>query len=166
MLALSGVSGGGTLGQSNAEQERPSPAASSGKDRAYKAGRLKSRGAGRESEGSILPTKARITTRWREGALLWSRRQRGKREGMPETANTPSLTARQLAGPTIGVSQVRPTPAGFGEGPDNRSDAPVKGWIASRAGSHARHIKKIIVKPYAGKPHVRFERRFMETGRP
>ena len=38
MLDLSGVSGGGTSGQSNAEQERPYPAASSGKDRAYKAG--------------------------------------------------------------------------------------------------------------------------------
>ena len=41
MLDLSGVSGGGTLGQSNAEQERPYLAAESGKDRAYKAGRLK-----------------------------------------------------------------------------------------------------------------------------
>ncbi len=41
MLDLPGVSGGGTLGQSNAEQERPYLAAKSGKDRAYKAGRLK-----------------------------------------------------------------------------------------------------------------------------
>ena len=70
MLDLPGVSGGGTLGQSNAEQERPYLAAKSGKDRAYKAGRLKSRGAGRESERSIVPMKARKTTRWREGALL------------------------------------------------------------------------------------------------
>ena len=37
MLDLPGVAGGGTLGQSNAEQERPYLAASSGKDRAYKA---------------------------------------------------------------------------------------------------------------------------------
>ena len=29
---------------------------------------------------------------------------------------------------------------------------------------HARHIKKIIVKPCAGKPHARFERGSMETG--
>lgn len=70
MLDLLGVAGGGTLGQSNAEQERPSPAALSGKDRAYKAGRLKAYGAGRESEGSVVPGKARKTTRWREGALL------------------------------------------------------------------------------------------------
>ena len=70
MLDLSGVAGGGTLGKSNAEQERPYLAALSGKDRAYKAGWLKSRGAGRESERSIVPGKVRNTTRWREGALL------------------------------------------------------------------------------------------------
>ena len=122
MLDLSGVAGGGTLGQSNAEQERPYLAAKSGKDRAYKAGRLKSRGAGRESEGSVLPKKACSTTRWREGALLWSGRHGGKREGMPETANTSSVKARQLCCPTIGVRQVLPRLAGFGEGSDNRSD--------------------------------------------
>src|SRR5690349_19596377 len=70
MLGLPGVSGGGTLGQSKAEQERPSLAAESGRDRAYKAGRLKSHGARRESERSTVPEKARKTTRWREGALL------------------------------------------------------------------------------------------------
>ena len=70
MLDLLGVVGGGTLGKSSAEQERPYPAAKSGKDRAYKAGRLKTRGAGRESERSIVPRKACNTTRWREGALL------------------------------------------------------------------------------------------------
>jgi hypothetical protein len=70
MLDLSGVLGGGTSAQSNAEQERPSPAALSGKDRGYKAGRLKSHGAGRESERSEVPEKARNITRWREGALL------------------------------------------------------------------------------------------------
>jgi len=70
MLDLSGVSGGGTLEKNNAEQERPYLAAKSGKDRAYKAGRLKSHGAGRESEGLIVPGKACSTTRWREGVLL------------------------------------------------------------------------------------------------
>jgi hypothetical protein len=74
VLDLSGVSGGGTLGKSNAEQERSYLAAlvviTSGQDRAYKAGRPKSRGAGRKSERSVVPTKACKTTRWREGALL------------------------------------------------------------------------------------------------
>jgi hypothetical protein len=70
MLDLPGVAGGGTSRKSNAEQERPYLAAKSGKDRGYKAGRLKSRGAGRESERPEVPRKARKITRWREGALL------------------------------------------------------------------------------------------------
>lgn len=70
MLDLPGVAGGGTLGKNKAEQERPSPAALSGKDRAYKAGRLKSHGAGRESERPVVPAKACKRTRRREGALL------------------------------------------------------------------------------------------------
>jgi hypothetical protein len=83
---------------------------------------------------------------------------------MPETANHLDVKARQLCCPAIDVRQVRPKFAGFGEGRDNRSDAPVKGWVATGMGRHARHIQKIIVKPYAGKPHVRFERGYMETG--
>jgi hypothetical protein len=70
MLDLPGVSGGGTLGKNNAEQERPYLAAWSGKDRAYKAGRLKACGAGRESEGPVVPGKACKITRRREGVLL------------------------------------------------------------------------------------------------
>jgi hypothetical protein len=70
MLALSGVLGGGTFAKNIVEQERPSPAALSGKDRAYKAGRRKVRVAGRESEGFVVPMKACNTTRWREGTLL------------------------------------------------------------------------------------------------
>ena len=58
------------MGKSNAEQERPYLAAKSGKDRGYKVGRLKARGAGRESERSEVPEKACSKTRWREGALL------------------------------------------------------------------------------------------------
>ena len=69
-LDLSGVRGGGTFPEKSVEQERPYLAAQSGEDRAYKAGRPKSRGAGRESEGSVVPVKACKTTRWREGALL------------------------------------------------------------------------------------------------
>jgi hypothetical protein len=53
-----------------AEQERPYLAAKSGKDRAYKAGRRKAGGAGRESEGFVVPMKACSKTRWREGTLL------------------------------------------------------------------------------------------------
>jgi hypothetical protein len=80
MLDLSGVVGGGTLGsdfsreitmrQNNVEQERSYLAAESGKDRGYKAGRLKAWGAGRKSEGFVVPKKACSKTRWREGTLL------------------------------------------------------------------------------------------------
>ena len=70
LLDLSGVAGGGTFRKKSAEQERPYLAAESGKDRWYKAGWLKASGAGRESEGPIVPRKACKTTRWREGALL------------------------------------------------------------------------------------------------
>jgi hypothetical protein len=70
MLDLFGVPGGGTLAQSSAEQERPYLAAMSGKDRANKAGRLKSHGARRESERPAVPRKACKITRWREEALL------------------------------------------------------------------------------------------------
>ena len=70
LLDLSGVEGGGTFPEKSAEQERPYLAAWSGKDRGYKAGWRKSRGAGRESEGLGVPTKACKTTCWREGALL------------------------------------------------------------------------------------------------
>jgi len=62
--------GGGTFPEKSVEQERPYLAAKSGEDRWYKAGRLKSSGARRESEGLVVPMKARKTTRWREGALL------------------------------------------------------------------------------------------------
>jgi hypothetical protein len=70
MLDLPGVPGGGTLAKIGVEQERSYPAGESSKDRAYKAEWLKSHGAGRKSEGFIVPTKACNTTRWREGALL------------------------------------------------------------------------------------------------
>jgi len=70
LLDLSGVVGGDTFAQKDVEQERPYPAASSGKDRTYKAGRQKTCGAGRESERPVIPVKACNTTRRREGALL------------------------------------------------------------------------------------------------
>ena len=70
VLDLPGVSGGGTLGQSSAEQERPYPAVESDKDRPYKAGRLKSSGAGRESEGPVIARKACNKTRRSKEALL------------------------------------------------------------------------------------------------
>jgi hypothetical protein len=70
LLDLSGVWGGGTFPEKNAEQERPYLAVESDKDRIHKAGRRKVSGAGRESEGFVVPRKACKTTRRREGTLL------------------------------------------------------------------------------------------------
>jgi hypothetical protein len=70
LLDLSGVGVVARWQQKDVEQERPYLAALSGKDRAYKAGRLKAHGARRESEGFVVPMKACSKTRWREGALL------------------------------------------------------------------------------------------------
>ena len=83
---------------------------------------------------------------------------------MPETANNLDVKARQLRGPAMDVRQVRPSAMDSGEGSYRRSDDPSKGPILSARGRHARHIKKIIVKPCAGKPPARFERGLMETG--
>ena len=54
MLDLSGIAGGGTLGQNSAEQEIPYLAALSGNDRANKARRLKSSATGREPERPVV----------------------------------------------------------------------------------------------------------------
>ena len=70
LLDLPVVAGGGTFPEKSVEQERPYLAAWSGEDRWYKAGRLKSSGAGRETEGFVVPMKACKTTRRREGTLL------------------------------------------------------------------------------------------------
>jgi hypothetical protein len=75
MLDLSGVEGGGTFpGEERGTGETLpgsySSVNTSGKDRAYKAGRRKTHGAGRESEGFIVPEKACSKTRRREGTLL------------------------------------------------------------------------------------------------
>jgi hypothetical protein len=65
VLDFPGVSGGGTSGKNKAEQERPYLAAESGKDRAYKAGWLKTSGAGRESERPVVCAEQRVD---REGS--------------------------------------------------------------------------------------------------
>jgi len=70
LLDFSGVWAMARFERRTAEQERPYLAVESDKDRGYKAGRRKAHGAGRESEGFVVPKKACKTTRRREGALL------------------------------------------------------------------------------------------------
>ena len=166
LLDLSGVGVVARFDRWAWNRRDPTRPPTSGKDCSYKAGWLKSSRVGRESEGPIVPGKACSKTRWREGVLLWSRWYAGKREGMPETANNSSVKAQQPWRPTMGVCQVARRPHVAGASCDRRRDDPLKGQTALGAWRHARRIQKIIVKPYAGKPHVRFERRFVETGQP
>jgi hypothetical protein len=84
---------------------------------------------------------------------------------MPETANNPSVKARQLRGQARDVRQVRAATRVLGESWYRRRYDPPKGLIPSVGRRHARHIQKIIVKLCAGKPHAQFERGLMETGR-
>jgi hypothetical protein len=62
------------------------------------------------------------------------------------------------------ASQVCCSFVGFGEGSHSRHDTPAQDRIARTVGRPVRFIKKIIVKPCAGKPQARFERGLMETG--
>ena len=66
LLDLSGVVGGGTFRKKGAEQERPSLAAKSGEDRAYKAGRLKSCGAIPRPSQDGLGVSTRTVCLWAE----------------------------------------------------------------------------------------------------
>ena len=67
---LRGLEAAARLDRRMRNRRGPTWQPTSGKDRAHKAGWRKVRGAGRESEGFVVPEKACKTTRWREGALL------------------------------------------------------------------------------------------------
>lgn len=96
MLDLSGVSGGGTKRRMNVEQERPSPAAMSGKDRTYKIEEIESVRS-REGVREVHSTEEGVQENAPEGrGLALTGLQGGKCEGMPETANTPIDKVRQL----------------------------------------------------------------------
>jgi hypothetical protein len=69
LLDLSGVWASARLERRLRNGRDPTRQPASGEDRAYKAGRLKSSGAGREFEGSVVPVKV-ARSHWREGALL------------------------------------------------------------------------------------------------
>jgi len=100
LLDLSGVAGGGTFPKKSAEQERPYLAAQSGKDCGYKAGWLKTRGAGRESEGFVVPRKACKTTRRREGGSM--DRRSALRDGSVPFARDRALRGASHASKIIG----------------------------------------------------------------
>jgi hypothetical protein len=124
--------------------------------------KAKGRRAGRESEGLIVPLTPVWKGRSREGALLWSRqRKEVSVRAWPQGPTTP-LKKRENS-----VVAFTPGPSTFG-------------WVIgacryhpaslTRSGRRKHHLLevcmsrvKIIGKPYAGNPHVRFERGPQET---
>jgi len=114
VLDLSGVVGGGTFPEKNAEQERPYLAAKSGKDHVYKAGRLKAQGAGRESEGFVVVlTTATKTPFERRSPALVALVAGGKCEGMSARTNYPSEKARKPWGELFVTAELPSTPSPF-----------------------------------------------------
>ena len=86
----------GTQRQSGPEQERPSPAATSGEGGPYKP-KAKGGRAGRESEGLVVPLKSGRTGRAEgRGPGFVASATGGKCEGMAARPNNPSDKARQL----------------------------------------------------------------------
>lgn len=86
----------GTQRQSGTEQERPSPAATSGEGGSYKP-KAKGGRAGRESEGPIVPAKpGRTDPAEGRGPGFVASATGGKCEGMAVRPNNPEDKARQL----------------------------------------------------------------------
>ena len=83
---------------------------------------------------------------------------------VPLRIDVQGLDERRNVRMTLLPFQIISRGCGFGGSGCNRSDVPVNGRIVLGTRQHARHIEKIIVKPYTGKPHIPFERGFMETG--
>jgi hypothetical protein len=75
-------SGDGTRSQFSTEQERPYPVAYVGQSRPYKRRHVKSVGAGRESEGVIVPLMVGETRTEGRAPTLVASEISGKREGM------------------------------------------------------------------------------------
>ena len=99
----------------------------------------------------------------------------GKREGMTETAQSknpkwrePIDKVRRLQRKLYGVAKQQPGRR-FHALYERiyRSDVLWEAWKRvddTISGSYARYTMKTIVKPCAGKPQARFERRFLKTG--
>ena len=113
--------------------------------------------------------------RWRDSSLgsgmeLENLSGGGKGKGTSGSPARPKVPMRRAGAdcPVAARKRVMPVERrgrSFASWSTRRSDDPSKGLIQSVRRRHARHIKKIIVKPCAEKPQARFERGLMETGR-
>ena len=128
----------------------------SGKDRLYKE-KPKAGGAGRESEGFVVPVKAGAQTAGGKGPCFGRACDGGKREGMVARPNNPTDKARELQR-TLWTcakrSRAKLTHPLFER--TFRSD--VLEGMRARSESGARRVHKAIGKPCAGNPQARFER--------
>ena len=168
---LLGVEGAARAQGSAGNRRDPSAQPSSRQGRPYKP-KAKSGGAQRESEGVVVLLMAvQDNAAGGKGPCFGCVAGSGRREGMTEIARSnhpggqpaddraPCLS-KQLWAPAKRQSSCHHR-AGFA------GEVTILGaarrWQNRR---RARGAVKTIVKPCAGKPHARFERRWLETGRP
>ena len=162
----------------DAEQERPVPGAESGEGGPYKP-KAKADRAGRESEGSIVPLTPVWNGRSREGALLWSRRREEVSVwAWSQDPTTPWDTTTARATPEADPSPKRENTGdclytGAKRSRERRGNVPERRGRMTTGGQRETLTiadtcmpgEKTIGKPYAGNPHVRFERGPQETER-
>jgi len=167
---LLGVEGAARAQGSAGNRRDPSAQPLSRQGRPYKP-KAKLRGAQRESEGVVVPSMAaQNNAAGGKGPCFGCAVGSGRREGMTETtrSNHPGgpwaddkapCRSKQLWAPAERQAS-RPRPAGSAEGVTSL------GAAGRRLGRRrACRAVKTIGKPCAGKPHARFERRWLETGR-
>jgi hypothetical protein len=162
--------------QFDAEQERPVPVADVSEDDAYKP-KVKERRAGRESEGFIVPPTPVSKGRSREGTLLWLWPQR--------EVSVRAWSQDPTTPPAMVTAKVKPVAANPSPQRENSRTActlwlSVSSCVADACKESAGVTSggcvkidvnleacmprvKTIGKPYAGNPHVRFERGPQET---
>ena len=136
----------------------------SGKDPSYKP-RAKWAGAGRESEGLILPLRLGETREEERGPALVVLAVEGKYEGMVARPNNPREQVRELQYQLFKIAKRhrRRGIHAFAEG-IYRGDVPVEAWNDSAILETCMRLEKTIGQPCAGNPHARLERGPQETG--
>ena len=138
------------------DRRDPTRQPESGKDRLYKE-KPKASGAGRESEGLVVPVKAGAQTAGGKGPCFGHACDGGKREGMVARPNNPTDKARELQR-TLWTcakrSRAKLTHPLF----ERTSWSDVPEGMRARTESGARRVHKTIGKPCAGNPQARFER--------
>jgi hypothetical protein len=145
------------------------------KDRWYKPV-VKSAGGQRESDGVVVPGRGVVTPlRQGKGSDFGHAGEAGMREGMagtaqsnyPEGRHLPSAKVRQLQN-RLWAADKQSSDRRFHALYDRiyRGDILcTSSWALSDTPRQRNHVKKTVVKPCAGKPHARIERRMGKRAR-